>query len=79
MRLLAPQIATGPFCYLIFCGICLAVALYTFLVVPETKNKTFMEISQMFATNNNIDKDELTSNGHLKLGVMNGYGSVGHH
>ncbi|XP_010732510.2 solute carrier family 2 member 15b [Larimichthys crocea] len=72
------EIATGPYCYLIFCSICLGVALYVIFIIPETKNKTFMEISQMFAARNNILIEELTSNGHLKLSVMNGYGTVGH-
>ncbi|KFM06558.1 Solute carrier family 2, facilitated glucose transporter member 9, partial [Aptenodytes forsteri] len=43
------QMSAGAFCYLFFCGICLLVALYVYLVVPETKNKTFMEISHIFA------------------------------
>ncbi|NXW17026.1 GTR9 protein, partial [Circaetus pectoralis] len=43
------QMSAGAFCYLVFCGICLLVALYVYLVVPETKNKTFMEISHIFA------------------------------
>uniref|UniRef100_A0A8C6UQ37 Solute carrier family 2, facilitated glucose transporter member 5 n=1 Tax=Neogobius melanostomus TaxID=47308 RepID=A0A8C6UQ37_9GOBI len=68
----------GPYCYLIFCVICLGVALYTTFIIPETKNKTFMEISQMFASRNNILEDELTSNGHLKMSMMNGYGTLGH-
>ncbi|KAM7009889.1 solute carrier family 2 member 15b [Tautogolabrus adspersus] len=68
--------ATGPYCYLIFCAICLGVAVYTIFIIPETKNKTFMEISQMFAVKNNILKEELTSNGLLKLAMMNGYGTL---
>uniref|UniRef100_A0A8C2W8V9 Solute carrier family 2 member 15b n=1 Tax=Cyclopterus lumpus TaxID=8103 RepID=A0A8C2W8V9_CYCLU len=68
--------ATGPYCYLIFCAICLGVAVYTIFVIPETKNKTFMEISQLFAAKNNILEEELTSNGHLKMALMNGYGTV---
>uniref|UniRef100_A0A3B4BHN0 Solute carrier family 2, facilitated glucose transporter member 5 n=1 Tax=Periophthalmus magnuspinnatus TaxID=409849 RepID=A0A3B4BHN0_9GOBI len=68
----------GPYCYLIFCVICLGVALYTTIIIPETRNKTFMEISQMFASRNNILEDELTSNGHLKMSMMNGYGTLGH-
>lgn len=75
--ILTPQIATGPYCYLIFCAICLGVTVYTFFIIPETKNKTFMEISQMFAARNNMLKEELTSNGHLKLTAMNGYGTLG--
>lgn len=74
--ILAPQMATGPYCYLIFCAICIVVAVYTFVIIPETKNKTFMEISQMFAANNNIHKEELISNDHLKLTVMHGYGTL---
>ncbi|KAK2815765.1 hypothetical protein Q5P01_026232 [Channa striata] len=73
------EISTGPFCYLIFCAICLGVAGYTFFIVPETKNKTFMEISQMFAAKNKIQKEESTSNGQLTLDLMNGYGTFGHH
>ncbi|NWX87927.1 GTR9 protein, partial [Nothoprocta pentlandii] len=43
------QMSAGPFCYLFFCGTCLLVALYIYAVIPETKNKTFVEISQTFA------------------------------
>lgn len=72
------ELTMGPYCYLIFCTICLTVALYTIFVIPETRNKTFVEISQMFASMNKISKEELSSNGQLKLSVMNGYGTVGH-
>ncbi|KAM6942342.1 solute carrier family 2 member 15b [Lycodopsis pacificus] len=68
--------ATGPYCYLIFCVVCLGVAVYTSFVIPETKNKTFMEISQMFAARNNILEEDLTSNGHLKMAMRNGYGTL---
>uniref|UniRef100_A0A8B9VCS8 Major facilitator superfamily (MFS) profile domain-containing protein n=1 Tax=Anas zonorhyncha TaxID=75864 RepID=A0A8B9VCS8_9AVES len=44
------QMSAGAFCYLVFCGVCLLVALYVHLVVPETKNKTFVEISRTFAS-----------------------------
>ncbi|NXH39623.1 GTR9 protein, partial [Dicaeum eximium] len=43
------QMSAGAFCYLVFCGVCLLVALYVYLVIPETRNKTFMEISHVFA------------------------------
>lgn len=78
LYVLSPQLTMGPYCYLIFCTICLTVALYTIFVIPETRNKTFVEISQMFASMNKISKEELSSNGQLKLSVMNGYGTVGH-
>ncbi|CAL1601938.1 unnamed protein product [Knipowitschia caucasica] len=68
----------GPYCYLLFCAISLGVALYVTIIIPETRNKTFMEISQMFASRNNILEEELTSNGHLKMSMMNGYGTLGH-
>ncbi|XP_076001719.1 solute carrier family 2 member 15b [Genypterus blacodes] len=72
--------ATGPYCYLIFSAICLAVALYVIFVIPETRNKTFLEISQMFAAINGFRENEsaeLTSvEGQLKLTMMNGYGSM---
>ncbi|NXL41180.1 GTR9 protein, partial [Podilymbus podiceps] len=42
------QMSAGAFCYLFFCGVCLLVALYVYLVIPETKNKTFMEINRIF-------------------------------
>ncbi|KAF7663390.1 hypothetical protein LDENG_00211430 [Lucifuga dentata] len=75
--------STGPYCYLIFCSICLTVALYTVFIIPETRNKTFVEISQMFAPMNGFQEDEnaeLTSiEGHLKLAMMNTYGSLGHY
>ncbi|KAL8198358.1 UNVERIFIED_CONTAM: Solute carrier 2, facilitated glucose transporter member 5 [Gekko kuhli] len=57
------QEGLGPYCFLVFCGICLATVIYIFLIVPETKNKTFMEINQSMAKRNGIelqaDKEEL--------------------
>ncbi|KAF7239409.1 Solute carrier family 2, facilitated glucose transporter member 5 [Varanus komodoensis] len=53
----------GPYCFLIFCGVCLSTVIYIFLIVPETKNKTFMEINQIMARRNgtgeDTDKEEL--------------------
>ncbi|XP_029292003.1 solute carrier family 2 member 15b isoform X2 [Cottoperca gobio] len=69
----------GAYCYLLFCTVCLGVAVYAIFIIPETKNKTFMEISQMFASKNEIPEEELNSNGHLKMAVMNGYGTLGLH
>ncbi|NXF79331.1 GTR9 protein, partial [Sclerurus mexicanus] len=43
------QMSAGAFCYLVFCGVCLLVALYVYIIIPETKNKTFMEISHIFS------------------------------
>uniref|UniRef100_A0AAY5ETM1 Solute carrier family 2, facilitated glucose transporter member 5 n=1 Tax=Electrophorus electricus TaxID=8005 RepID=A0AAY5ETM1_ELEEL len=44
------QMSAGAFCYLVFFGVCIGVAVYVYFIIPETKNKTFMEISQMFAS-----------------------------
>ncbi|XP_054635048.1 solute carrier family 2 member 15b isoform X2 [Dunckerocampus dactyliophorus] len=73
------QLATGPYCYLIFCSICLGVAVYTIFIIPETKNKTFLEISTMFASKNDILEEELASDEHLKMSLMNGYGTGDHY
>lgn len=72
------QMSAGAFCYLVFCGVCVGVALYVYFVVPETKNKTFVEISQMFALKNRreIEKEPLAIADQLSLKKMNGYGSV---
>ncbi|XP_065593867.1 solute carrier family 2, facilitated glucose transporter member 5-like isoform X1 [Cyrtonyx montezumae] len=44
----------GAYCFLIFCGICLATMVYIFFIVPETKNKTFMEINRIMARRNKV-------------------------
>lgn len=65
--------STGAFCYLVFCGICLLVALYIYLIIPETKNKTFMEISRIFATRCSFFSIPNQLTGMMKL---NGYGAL---
>ncbi|XP_062315873.1 solute carrier family 2, facilitated glucose transporter member 5-like isoform X2 [Osmerus eperlanus] len=45
----------GPYSFLIFSVICLVTLIYTWLVLPETKNNTFLEISQMFAKRNKVE------------------------
>ncbi|KFV72303.1 Solute carrier family 2, facilitated glucose transporter member 5, partial [Dryobates pubescens] len=45
----------GPYCFLIFCAICLASIVYIFFIVPETKNKTFMEINKIMAKRNKVE------------------------
>lgn len=71
--------SAGAYCYLVFFGVCMAVAAYVFFIVPETKNKTFVEISQMFAARNGMleeESSELSVVNNLKLAKMNGYGTV---
>ncbi|XP_053928232.1 solute carrier family 2, facilitated glucose transporter member 9 isoform X2 [Cuculus canorus] len=67
------QMSAGAFCYLVFCGVCLLVALYVYIIIPETKNKTFMEISHIFATRRSF----LSISDHL-IGMMklDGYGAL---
>ncbi|NXO94237.1 GTR5 protein, partial [Certhia brachydactyla] len=48
----------GPYSFLIFCAICIATMLYIFFVVPETKNKTFMEINRIMAKRNKVEVQE---------------------
>ncbi|GCB76906.1 hypothetical protein scyTo_0019941 [Scyliorhinus torazame] len=68
------QMSAGAYCYLVFCGICWIVAIYAYVVIPETKNKTFMEISQMFSFRNaakyRVSLDE------LQLKNFKGYGTL---
>lgn len=69
------QMSAGSYCYLVFCVVCLIVAVYVYFVIPETKNKTFVEISQMFATKDAIEESlALDHPDQLKLRKMNGYG-----
>ena len=42
------QSGLKQYCFLVFLVICVMVATYIFLVVPETKNKTFLEIHAEF-------------------------------
>uniref|UniRef100_A0A8C6TTW4 Solute carrier family 2, facilitated glucose transporter member 5 n=1 Tax=Neogobius melanostomus TaxID=47308 RepID=A0A8C6TTW4_9GOBI len=50
----------GSFSFIIFSCICLATLIYIWLVVPETKNQTFLEISQVFAKRNGEAKGTQT-------------------
>ncbi|KAM4652856.1 solute carrier family 2, facilitated glucose transporter member 5-like [Discoglossus pictus] len=44
----------GPYCFILFAAICLATFIFIFIVVPETKGKTFLEISQLMAKRNGL-------------------------
>lgn len=67
------QMSAGAFCYLVFCGICILVALYVYFIIPETKNKTFMEISRIFASRNSFFSGLPDS---VKMVKFNGYGAL---
>ncbi|MBN3315096.1 GTR5 protein, partial [Atractosteus spatula] len=51
----------GAYSFIIFSLICLATLVYIFIVVPETKNKTFQEVSQLFAERNKTDVEMETA------------------
>ncbi|XP_010793076.1 solute carrier family 2, facilitated glucose transporter member 9-like [Notothenia coriiceps] len=48
------QEALQDFAFLVFVVVCVLGSIYLYFVLPETKNKTFMDISQSFAKINNI-------------------------
>ncbi|KAF3856034.1 hypothetical protein F7725_016757 [Dissostichus mawsoni] len=48
------QEALQAFAFLVFVVVCVLGSIYLYFVLPETKNKTFMDISQSFAKINNI-------------------------
>ncbi|XP_013875828.1 solute carrier family 2, facilitated glucose transporter member 5 [Austrofundulus limnaeus] len=45
----------GSYSFIVFAVVCLVALIYIWLVVPETKNKTFLEVSQMFAKRNKTE------------------------
>ncbi|KAK2503286.1 hypothetical protein MC885_011356, partial [Smutsia gigantea] len=58
------QVGLGAYSFIIFAVICLLTTIYTFLVVPETKGKTFVEINHIFTKMNKVsdvdpEKEEL--------------------
>lgn len=69
------QMSAGAFCYLVFCGVCIFVAVYVYFVIPETKNKTFMEISEMFSSGKSLSTSVVAVD-NMKLKKMNGYGTL---
>lgn len=42
------QKALDSYCFLLFTGVCAVGCLYTFFILPETKGKTMVEISNEF-------------------------------
>nr|XP_043881162.1 solute carrier family 2, facilitated glucose transporter member 11-like isoform X2 [Solea senegalensis] len=55
ISLVFPFIVIGlnQYSFLVFLAVCSSVAIYIVLVVPETKNKTFLEIQNEFKSSNN--------------------------
>ena len=58
------QVGLGAYSFIIFALICLFTTIYVFLIIPETKSKTFIEINQIFVKMNKVsgvhpEKEEL--------------------
>ncbi len=49
------QKSLGAFSFIIFACICLATLIFIWVIIPETKNKTFLETSKLFAQRNKVD------------------------
>uniref|UniRef100_A0A8C9QGT0 Solute carrier family 2, facilitated glucose transporter member 5 n=1 Tax=Spermophilus dauricus TaxID=99837 RepID=A0A8C9QGT0_SPEDA len=64
---LSVQEAIGAYSFLVFAGLCLLTAVYTYVVIPETKGRTFVEINHIFAKRNGVEipeiKEEVTEVG----------------
>ncbi|KAB0402950.1 hypothetical protein E2I00_003608, partial [Balaenoptera physalus] len=58
---------SGAYSFIIFARICLLTAVYIYVVIPETKGRTFMEIKRIFAQRNRVEflekKEEITDAG----------------
>ncbi|XP_055438368.1 solute carrier family 2, facilitated glucose transporter member 5 isoform X3 [Bubalus kerabau] len=58
------QVGLGAYSFVIFAVICLLTTVYIFLIIPETKSKTFIEINRIFIKMNKVpgvhpEKEEL--------------------
>ena len=45
--------------FIVFLAVCIFAATYVFLIVPETKHKTFQEINTMFAKRNGVKEEDV--------------------
>ncbi|KAL1776889.1 solute carrier family 2, facilitated glucose transporter member 7 [Sigmodon hispidus] len=52
------QVAIGAYSFLIFATLCLLTGAYIYVVIPETKGKTFVEINCSFAKRNGVEFSE---------------------
>lgn len=50
----SPQESLQTYAFLVFLVVCVLGAVYLYFILPETKNKTFMDISQSFAKINKV-------------------------
>lgn len=49
------QKGLGAYSFIVFAFICLATFIYIWVVIPETKGATFLEISKLFAKRNKVE------------------------
>ncbi|XP_076012663.1 solute carrier family 2, facilitated glucose transporter member 9 isoform X2 [Genypterus blacodes] len=63
------QEALETFAFLVFTAVCVLGAIYLYVVLPETKNKTFMDISQSFAKINKVTVPSPTHEMELVLSI----------
>ncbi|XP_061543409.1 solute carrier family 2, facilitated glucose transporter member 9 [Phycodurus eques] len=61
------QESLETFAFLVFVGVCIVAPIYLFVVLPETKSKTFMDISQSFAKINKVPVPSTTHEMKLVL------------
>ncbi|XP_051844587.1 solute carrier family 2, facilitated glucose transporter member 7-like [Antechinus flavipes] len=52
------QEGIGAYSFLIFAAVCLLTAIYIYVVIPETKGQTFVEINRVFAKRNKVEIPE---------------------
>nr|XP_051714179.1 solute carrier family 2, facilitated glucose transporter member 7 [Oryctolagus cuniculus] len=52
------QEAIGAYSFIVFAGVCLLTAIYIYVVIPETKGQTFVQINRVFARRNGVEIPE---------------------
>ncbi|ELV13218.1 Solute carrier family 2, facilitated glucose transporter member 9 [Tupaia chinensis] len=66
------QKSLDTYCFLVFAAVCTAGAIYLYFVLPETKNRTYAEISQAFAKKNKAHPPEEKTGSAVTDDTMNG-------
>ncbi|XP_014897323.1 solute carrier family 2, facilitated glucose transporter member 5 isoform X2 [Poecilia latipinna] len=63
----------GPFSFLLFSVVCFVTLIYLLMVMPETKSKTFLEVSRLFNERNNMEikiwEEDLKDNKEILEGI----------
>ena len=53
-----PQAATKEYCFIVFMGLTIMCTLFIFFKVPETRNLTLQEISEIFVVEDKIKVED---------------------